>query len=361
MIKSMIEKAKNIILPISGGIGRNIFATAVIKNLKKAYPNKNIFVVAGFPDIFMNNPNVKKIFGFNSVQHLYEDYLDRYASDGRNDDTVLIEVEPYRHPEYMNANMHIVEAWCDMLGVPCVDITPDIFLSRVEIEMAKSHIIALEQKFSRPVVLLQHCGGKVPDNNNKQEQIASMSVMHRRSLSEKCSQELTDKLIADGYTVASIQSPNQFCPNGAEKIHAPIRVILALVPSVVGIIAIDSFLQHACAALGVKSLVLWAGTSPDRLGYKAHVNLRRNVCSMPECHRPNSYAFDINANGFTWDCPFQDRCTDYDSETILQAYKDMKGEDYINTVKNFKKIETVLEIKPTTPTKSAPNCPVHNH
>lgn len=359
MIKSMIEKAKNIILPISGGIGRNIFATAVIKNLKKAYPSKNIFVVAGFPDIFMNNPNVKKIFGFNSVQHLYEDYLDKYSSDGKNNETVLIEVEPYRHPEYLNSNMHIVEAWCDMLGIPCIDTLPDIFLSRVEVEMAKSHVLALEQKFSRPVILLQHTGGKVPDNNNKQDQIVSMSVMHRRSLSEKCTQELTTKLIADGYTVASVQSPNQFCPTGAERINAPIRVVFGLIPNVKGVIAIDSFLQHASAGLGVQSLVLWAGTSPDRLGYKMHKNLRRNVCDMPECHRPNSYAFDINANGFTWDCPFQDRCTDYDANTIIDAYKEMKGEDYVDTVKNFKKIESLLEVK--QPEKTSTACPVHKH
>lgn len=361
MIKSKIEKAKNIILPINGGIGRNIFSTALIKNIKKAYPKKNVFVVAGFPDIFMNNPSVKKVFGFNSVQHLYDDYLDRYSSDGRNEDTFLIEVEPYRHPDYLNGNMHIVEAWCDLLDIPCEDVTPEIFLSRVEMDMAKSHITALEQKFSKPVILLQHCGGKIPDNSNKQEQIASMSVMHRRSITEKCAQELVDKLSADGYTVASIQSPNQFCPNGAEKICAPIRVVLALIPNATGIIAIDSFLQHGAAALSVPSLVVWAGTSPERLGYKMHTNLRRNVCSMPECHRPNSYAFDINANGFTWDCPFQDRCTDYDPNTILEAYKEMKGEEYVNLVKNFKKIESILDIKPTEKAHnhSGGACPVH--
>ncbi len=362
MIKSKMEKAKNIILPIMGGIGRNIFATGMIKNLKKAYPKKNIFVVAGFPDIFMNNPNVKKVFGFNSVQHLYEDYLDRYNSDGRNEETFLIEVEPYRHPDYLNGNMHIVEAWCDLLEIPCEDTVPEIILSRIETDMAKSHITALEQKFNRPVILFQHCGGKIPDNNNKQEQIASQSVMHRRSLSEKCAQEVVDKLMADGYTVASVQSQNQFCPNGAEKITAPIRVILALVPNATGVIAIDSFLQHASAALTVPSLVVWAGTSPDRLGYKLHTNLRRNVCSMPECHRPNSYAFDINPNGFVWDCPFQDRCTDYDSDTIINAYKQMKGEDYVNVVKNFKKIESILDISPTKTAEQHNHqgpCPVH--
>ena len=38
----MVEKSKTVVLPITGGIGRNIFATAMIRNFKKVYPDKKI-------------------------------------------------------------------------------------------------------------------------------------------------------------------------------------------------------------------------------------------------------------------------------------------------------------------------------
>jgi len=359
MEKKLIEKAKNVIFPITGGLGRNIFATAMIKNFKKEYPDKNIYVVAGFPDVFFNNTKIKEVYGFNSCQHLYERLIDR------NPDTILLEVEPYRHPEYVSGNMHIVKAWCDLLHCQCDDVTPELYLTRNEKDMAQAMINNLQTKYGKPVILLQHTGGKIPNNNDKQEQITNLAVMHRRSLTEKTTQELVNLLSKDGYCIASIQSDNQFCPNGAEKIASPsTRLIMALTLYASGIIAIDSFLQHASAAFNIKSLVLWMGTSPDRLGYSVHKNLRRKSCETPECHRPNSYAFDIQANGQIWDCPFGDVCRDYDAKTIYNAYKEMKGKDYNRVLKEFVKpdVNKIIDInaKPHDHSShSGSPCPIH--
>jgi hypothetical protein len=329
-MKSKVEKAKTIIMPITGGIGRNIFATAMIRNFKKAYPDKNLFVVAGFPDVFFNNPNLKRVYGFNSCHHLYEDYIER------NEDTVILEVEPYRHPEYMVGNRHVVDCWCEMMGVPCEDVNPELFFTRNEKDMALAFLDTVEKKHKKPLILFQHVGGKSTDGG-AQGKIADRATMYRRPLTEKVVQELVDKLDADGYKVGCVQSQQQFNPDKAELISYPLRSVMALVPHVKGIIAIDSFLQHTAAAVKNKALVLWAGTSPDRLGYAIHKNMRRNVCPTPECHRPNSYAFDINPNGSIWDCPYSDACTEYTSQEIYESYKEMKGDEYNKTLKQFKK------------------------
>jgi hypothetical protein len=329
-MKSKIEKATTLIMPITGGIGRNIFATAVIRNLKKAYPNKKIYVIAGFPEVFQGNPNCRP-FGFSNCNHLYEDVI------SNNPEALLLEVEPYRHPEYVSGNMHIVNAWCDLLGIECESILPDLYLTSTEKNMAEAYIEELKVKYKKPIVIIQHSGGKMPEFNSKQENLQNLAVMHRRSLHEKTTQAIVDQLGKDGYMVLSIQSKKQFAPNGAEIVETNIRKLAALATHAVGVIAIDSFYMHACAALGVKALVAWMGTSPDRLGYDMHKNLRRlKSCVTPECHRPNSYAFDYQPNGAIWDCPFSDACRDYTAQEIIDAYKEMKGEDYINVAKNFK-------------------------
>lgn len=355
-LKSKIEKAKTIVMPVSGGVGRNIFFTAVIKNFKKVYPDKKLYIVPGYPEIFENNPRVARTYGLNPVQyaHLFEDSI------FSNSESLILEVEPYRHPEYVNGNMHIVEAWCDLLEIPCEDKIPEIFLSLTETSFAKSFFDTILVKYNKPVILLQHSGGKAPDNNDKKELIMNQAIMHRRSLREKTVQDLVNLFEKDGYLVACIQMPNQFAPKGAERVTGPLRQLIALLPYASGVIAIDSFVQHASAALGIKSLVLWAGTSPERLGYEMHKNLRRNECPTPECHRPNSYAFDVKTTGVPWDCPYKDACTDYEAQVIYKAYKEMKGKEYLKTLKEFKKpdVEQVIDINEHTHKKGT-SCPVH--
>ena len=57
----------NIIFQIDGGLGKNIMATAMIKVIKKRYKNSNLIVVSGYPDIFLHNPDVFKIYNSNNV------------------------------------------------------------------------------------------------------------------------------------------------------------------------------------------------------------------------------------------------------------------------------------------------------
>jgi hypothetical protein len=55
------------------------------------------------------------------------------------------------------------------------------------------------------------------------------------------------------------------------------------------------------------------------LGYDCHINLRQNECETPECHRPNSFFFDLTTTG-QWECPYGDLCVEnYDQQDILDA------------------------------------------
>ncbi len=320
-----IEKYKRVLLVTSGGIGRNIFATAVIRNLKKAYPDIDIFVMCGCPDIFQNNPNVKRVYGFDKSQHLFEDYV------FENKESIILDVEPYRHPDYLSGNKHVVECWCELLGIDCDSTKPDLFYVKNELAISQDFMT----KFTKPLVLFQHTGGKAPDGITPQHRVSAKDAMYRRGLTDSVIQEITDKLIADGYIVGSIQHPNQFQPKGSELIHFPIRAVIGLIPYAEGIIATDSFLQHAAVAFNKPAVVCWAGTSPEKLGYEIHKNLRRSVCTTPECHRPNSYAFDIQSNGMMWNCPYSEVCCDYTADEIINAYKELKGDRYTEVVKEF--------------------------
>jgi len=67
----------------------------------------------------------------------------------------------------------------------------------------------------------------------------------------------------------------------------------------------------------IQGVICWAGTSPKKLGYSSHINLEKNVCPTPQCHRPNSYLWDIGQDGKLWACPYGEPCTKYTSEEII--------------------------------------------
>jgi len=324
------EKIKNIVIIVEGGIGKNISATAVVRALKKSYPNKRIIVVAGCPEVFFYNPNIYRTFNFGNPLYFYDDFI--------NDETVILKSEPYLEHGYINKQKHVVESWCDQLGIPCDSIEPDLYFLDNELEMAKFYVEKTQDNAKKEMILLQWIGGKVPEDKSNDKLKVSLMTMFRRSLPlieiEKVVAYLKDK-----YVIGNVGHSNFPEIKDTNIVFFPIRSTLALLPYVKTFIGIDSFLQHAAAAkqINKKGVVLWGGTSPKCLGYDAHVNVTKEVCATPYCHRPNSYLFDAQANGQMWSCIHNEKCLKYSADEIIKVFED-------NFQPNVVEPETKVEI-----------------
>jgi len=68
-------------------------------------------------------------------------------------------------------------------------------------------------------------------------------------------------------------------------------------------VLIDSCLQHAAAAMGLSSNVIWIGTSPSVFGYELHKNIVANPPSG-DVKLINSYMFDYAFEGLSQECPY---------------------------------------------------------
>ena len=66
----------NIIFQIEGSIGKNIAATAVCKAIKKHHPKDKLIVMTAYPDIFLCNPNIDRIYTYNDISYFYNDFVD---------------------------------------------------------------------------------------------------------------------------------------------------------------------------------------------------------------------------------------------------------------------------------------------
>jgi hypothetical protein len=289
-----------------GGIGKNIAATAVVRNIKKKYPDQELIVVAGYPDVFMHNPNVSKVYAFGNPLYFYDDQI-------LNKDTLVIKTEPYLHYDYLQKTRHLTDVWCEQVGVEMDSIKPELFLTKHELSVANEFINGEK----RESVIFHITGGKVPDKDDEGSRSDAIRQMYRRNLPMSIAQKVADGL-KDKYRIIQVKGPTQPGIKDGHYITTQLRALFALAAAGKRFVLIDSFMMHATAAFDKRAVVCWGGTNPKVLGYETHVNLIRKVCPTPMCHRPNDYLFDVLANASKWDCPYGEPCLEHEVDQIIE-------------------------------------------
>ena len=286
-----------VIFIIDGGIGKNIMSTIPIRGLKKKYPDKKLIIVSGWPDVFKYNPNVHLAYNFNNLPHFY----DNYVLCGKS---LILKTEPYYHRDYVSKKRHLCDVWCEQLDVEFDKNLPQLFFSKDELQESFSFVSSKH----KPCMLMQIHGGP---NMVKQPFSRMISLDLAKAVADRMSN--THHILLAAYK----EQPSW---QGVEKISYPLRASMSLVPFMDKLFLIDSMFQHAAAACNKQSVVLWPGTSPEILGYNVHVNLRKQVCPDPECHRPNPFLFDFShSNQELWSCPYGKPCTNWDADEIVKA------------------------------------------
>ena len=241
---------KNIIFSINGGIGKSIIATAVCRAIKKAYKDHNLIVLTGYPEVFIGNPNIFRVYRSGMAPYFYDDFI-------RKNETIFMCDEPYLSPKYLSKNVHLSEAWCDMLGVDFDGDKPELFLNPVEINKTR-----IQSPDGKPVLLFQPFGGGSKD----------VQYSWNRDIPPHQAQMIANTL-AQKFHVAQICREDQIKLQNVQHIHAPFRDIFGLILNSQARLGIDSFMQHAAAALDKPCTVCWITNKPVVFGYKKHKNL----------------------------------------------------------------------------------------
>ena len=107
-IISFDEKTKYLVWHIEGGLGKNIAATALLKSINETYPDRKIVIVASYPEVFINNPSVYRIYRVGMVQYFYDDYI-------KDKDTLIFRHEPYFQTQHILKQKHLIENQMDLI------------------------------------------------------------------------------------------------------------------------------------------------------------------------------------------------------------------------------------------------------
>lgn len=292
---------KKVIFHIEGGIGKHIAATAVVECYKKNYPNTDIIVICAWPEVFLNNPFIYRVYKLGVCPYFYEDYI-------YNKNVEVFTQEPYKTTSHITKQKHIIESWCDMIGIQYTNEQPRLALNFREHELGRT---VFTNTSNKPILIFQPFGG--PGKGHQETPYSWMRDIH-----PDIAQQLINRL-SEKYSVVHVCYDNHPVLNNCIRIDQVLqkKVLFSMLQYSEARLFIDSSLQHAAAAMGLPSTVVWVATQPKIFGYGIH----NNITPLTEFPRGtvDSYLYDYNFTGAIHECPYTNPLQIFDIEAIIKT------------------------------------------
>lgn len=295
---------KFVVFHIDGGCGKNIMATAVIESINAAYPEHKIVVVSAYPEVFLHNPKIYRVYKFGFIPYFFDEYIN-------NKDSIILRLEPYHSGDYLYGKKSLVEIWCDLFDIPCVTKKPNIFLTERE------HLNAFNNlQKNGPILMVQTFGG-----SEKQEPKYSWS----RDLNFNFVQDVVNSVRHNFDKVVQIRRENQPKLENTFSLTDSFRNLFHYINLADKFLCIDSFAQHAVAALDKSATVGWIATSPVVFGYDTNTNIVANGVESFR-HRIDSYLEKSDWSGTRmFECPYDNLLNIFNKEEFIKSLTETKN------------------------------------
>jgi len=294
MIQNFI-KEKFLVWHIQGGLGKNVAATALPQSIKQKYNDRKLIMVVSYPEVFLNNPYVDRVYPIGNCPYFYEDFIE-------NKDTLVFRHEPYNQTGHILKHKHLINNWCDLLGVEYTNQTPQLYPNYSEKVNVNKWVR------DKPVIVLQTSGGNLDSKN-----IYSWC----RDMPQDIAQFVVDKYKHTHhiYHITRKSGYNLEFTERVDYIMTNMELFGMLTVSSKRFL-IDSSLQHAAMAINLPSVVFWIGTSPKVFGYGIHTNIVANKINNKN-HLIGSYLFDYQFDYNVHECPYSSLDEMFDLEYVM--------------------------------------------
>jgi len=287
----------NIIFQINGGIGKVIAGTAICASIKAKYPDSKLIVVSGYPDVFLGNKNVDRAYAFGQQAYFYKEYIE-------NQEIMVFAHDPYLEAKHIKQDEHLIETWCKLYGLPVTKTVGELFLTQREIDFFSKKFVS-----DKPIFLMQTNGGA------ETEQKYSWARDIPSYIVENVIHEFREK-----YNIVHIKREDQIGYEGTFAVSDTFRALIVLINLSEKRLLMDSFGQHAAAALNKPSTVLWVANSPKVFGYDLHTNIVANPGTIsPELR--NAYLSKYNIGGDPIEFPYNKESEIFNVDAVINSLK----------------------------------------
>lgn len=290
---------KYLVFHVEGGLGKNIGATSVLPALKSKYKDRKLVVMASWPEVFLNNPHVHRVYRLGATPYFWDEYV-------KNSDTLFMRREPYFESGHITQKDNLIKTWHKMYDLEYKEgIRPEIHMNMMQ--------AAYSQMWRRekPVMVLHTSGGPIADGQPV--------YAWTRDIPQPLANEIVNRFGSQYHII-------QICKDQSQAIQHPsvesvfkslsnYELFSLLLVSAKRVL-IDSCLQHAAAAFNLPSTVLWIGTKPNIFGYDIHNNITANTPSG-NTKLPDSVYFDFQLGGLYHECPYKDVNEIFDTKKVL--------------------------------------------
>jgi hypothetical protein len=292
------NKEKYLVWHVEGGLGKNIAATSLLSSIKEKYPDRKIILTVSYPQVFVNNPDIYRVYSLGNIPYFYQDYIE-------DKDVLVFRQEGYFQTGHITKEKHLIHNWCDILSLDYKNQTPVINFNLVQKRMVNLW------RRNKPILLIQSNGGPMEDGK-----IYSWT----RDMPPLLIHQIVNRYSEEYHIVQVCRNKDEVIQGVHEAFYEPMSnfELFTLLAATNKRVLIDSCLQHAAAALNLPSTVLWIGTSPKVFGYELH----SNVVAKSPINKPklmNSYLFDYSFNGEIMECPYNDVTEIFDLENIFES------------------------------------------
>jgi len=296
-------KSKYSIFHVQGGIGKHVAATAVAKAIKNNYPDRKLIICCVYTDIFINLTFIDRVYQLGNTSYFYQNYI-------KDKDSLIFYHEPYFTTDHIHKKLPLIENWCKLYNIKFNGERPEVRFNKLQKNISRNYWC----QGKKPVMVIHTNGGVMATD--------AKPYMWTRDMSEELAQKIVNHY-KDKYYIYQITKMNSPKLENAHHIFATPENSLSLIELFSVLIhskkrvLIDSCMQHAAAALRLKSTVLWNGTSPEVFGY----NIHDNICTeVPyDFKLPGSYFFDFDFNGVEVEYPYGEQEELYDFDKIIES------------------------------------------
>jgi hypothetical protein len=291
------QSDKYVVWHIEGGLGKNIAATSLIEDVNKRYADRKLIMVVSYPEIFLNNPHIHRVYRVGMTSYFYDDYI-------KGKDTIIFRHEPYFQSDHITKKKHLIHNWCDLLDLKYTGQIPKFYPNAVQKNLVGSFMR------EKPILLIQTNGGGMN---------TGLNYLWTRDMPFYVANAVAERF-KNTHHVMQVTRPNTPLIPGVEHVTQQMSNFeqFSLIAASSKRLFIDSSLQHAAAAMGLPSSVLWIGTSPVNFGYKMHKNI---VANQPSGTNKliDSYIFDYSFDGVIHECPYNDLSEMFNVEEIIKS------------------------------------------
>lgn len=249
------------------GRGDVLLLTPALRVLRQAYPRTRIVCRVNYPELLLHNPHVDSVVDGTRSKC-------RDAGVHRAVGDLWFHID-YRSRCVRGLDRHIVDVICQFCGVSSPSTIPTLVLTSTE--RHRGWKLVNDSFESRPQsVVAIHCR---PSAVNREWPHLNWAELVRQFPNVGFIQ-------VGGRDDDVVEGVANACGRWS------LRETASAVAACDAVVAIDSWVHHAAAAVMTPAVVIFGSTAPEAFGHAMHSNLARKVDCGP-CYRPALWAGDF--------------------------------------------------------------------